>query len=462
MADQWCSIIPPYMLDELASRGTKVEAAGARRTLEHDEHMRAQRNPAAPTVRASAAARSLPTRDDGAGPLRTICDAKHSEKLPGAVVRAEGARAVKDVSVNEAYDGLGDTWKLFHEVFARDSIDGQGLGLIGTVHYGKDYDNAFWDGDQMVFGDGDGKIFGRFTASVDVIGHELAHGVTQYTAALAYDGQSGALNESMSDVFGAMVKQYALGQDAKDADWLIGAELLAPGIEGRALRDMMNPGTAYDDPKLGADPQPASMADYVTTASDNGGVHINSGIPNRAFALAAVALGGKSWEGVGQVWYDVLTGDKIQARCDFATFAKLTLDAAKERFGATSSEVKAITDAWKSVGVVPGAKKKPTKTRKPKKATPTATTPVTVQRSGGFAGITKTRDTTLGELPELDQYRWQTLLASDDLHTLAVHGQHPDEFCYRVASEPLDVDVTVGEKALPKPVKELFQRTLEQ
>jgi hypothetical protein len=105
----------------------------------------------------------------------------------------------------------------------------------------------------------------------------------------------------MSDVFGSMVKQWTLGQTVTEADWLIGAAILAPGFKGRALRDMANPGTAYDDPNLGKDPQPGHMKDYVQTESDNGGVHTNSGIPSRAFVLAATAIGGKSWEKTGKI-----------------------------------------------------------------------------------------------------------------------------------------------------------------
>ena len=205
-----------------------------------------------------------------------------------------------DDAVNEAYDGLGATWELWSTAYARDSLDGKGMPLLATVHYGRNYDNAFWDGSQMVFGDGDGVIFERFTKSLDVIGHELAHGVTEHTAGLLYQGQSGALNESISDVFGVLVKQKALGQSAAQADWLVGAELLNASVKGRALRDMRNPGTAYDDPRLGKDPQPAHMDDYVDTQDDNGGVHINSGIPNRAFVLAADAIGGNAWDAAGR------------------------------------------------------------------------------------------------------------------------------------------------------------------
>src|SRR5699024_6933438 len=127
----------------------------------------------------------------------------------------------------------------------------------------------------------------------------------------------GALNESLSDVFGSLIKQYTLGQTAADADWLIGTGLLAPRVTGKALRSMKEPGTAYDDDVLGKDPQPSTMDGYVNTGRDNGGVHINSGIPNRAFYLVATALGGNAWERAGQIWYDVLTGGGLEAEATF-------------------------------------------------------------------------------------------------------------------------------------------------
>ena len=226
----------------------------------------------------------------------------------------------------------------------------KGLPLIGSVHYDRDYNNAFFDGEQMVFGDGDGEIFLDFTVAIDVIGHELAHGLTQYTANLVYEGQPGALNESVSDVFGSLVKQYSLGQSAEQADWLIGAGLLAPRVSGVALRSMKAPGTAYDDDVLGKDPQPASMDDYIETDEDNGGVHLNSGIPNRAFYLLATALGGNAWERAGQIWFDVLTGGELAQDAGFTDFARLTVAAARSRFE-EGDEVDAVLKAWSEVGV---------------------------------------------------------------------------------------------------------------
>ena len=189
-----------------------------------------------------------------------------------------------------------------------------------------------------------------------MIGHELAHGFTQFTAGLTYVAQSGALNESVSDVFGSLVKQRTLGQTAEQADWLIGDALFTDKVRGSALRSMKAPGTAYDDPHLGKDPQPASMDDYQDLPHDeehdNGGVHINSGIPNRAFYLAATALGGHAWERAGQIWFDVMTRGGLPKDVDFAGFADATVDAATTRFGSGSTEAGAVREAWTTVGVL--------------------------------------------------------------------------------------------------------------
>ncbi|MDO5740344.1 MAG: M4 family metallopeptidase [Ornithinimicrobium sp.] len=291
-----------------------------------------------------------------ATPQRSLHDAQHGVSLPGVQVRGEGNPPSPDVSVNEAFDGLGATWDVLARVFGRDSLDGHGLPLIASVHYARDYDNAFWDGQQMVFGDGDGIYFAGFTRSVDVIAHELAHGLTQFTAGLTYVGQPGALNESVSDVWGSIVRQWVRGESAEQADWLIGAEVFTDRVHGVALRSMAAPGTAYDDPRLGKDPQPAHLADYVDLPhdadNDNGGVHVNSGIPNKAFHLFATALGGHTWERAGQVWWDTMSTRGLIARdVDFATFAAATLQAATTRYGEDSEVPRALRSAWGGVGI---------------------------------------------------------------------------------------------------------------
>ncbi|MGW7405466.1 M4 family metallopeptidase [Streptomyces sp. NPDC054833] len=343
----FCTIVPPHVLDKLAQTEDPAIARPARRTLERDAFERTHRRL---TTVIGAPSVALPAAAEAGKPHRTIRDLHHGTDLPGKKVRAEGADPVKDATVNRAYDGLGATFELYLKAFERDSIDANGLPLDATVHYDKDYNNAFWNGEQMVFGDGDGEIFLDFTLPIDVIGHELTHGVTQYTANLTYFGQPGALNESLSDVFGSLIKQYSLGQTAAEADWLIGSGLLAPRVTGTALRSMKAPGTAYDDDVLGKDPQPATMDDFVRTGRDNGGVHINSGIPNHAFYLLATALGGNAWERAGQIWYDTLTSGQLKKDALFADFATLTVAAAKARYGA-GDETDAVSKAWEQVGV---------------------------------------------------------------------------------------------------------------
>ena len=344
----FCSIVPPYMLRRLAQQDAPEftsAASAARKALVHVGSFQAARAQAAPALPPGL-------RQEKPAPVRrAIYDAGGEETLPGSLVREEGGTATRDAAADEAYDGLGSTHRLYADAFGRDSVDGRGLKLDATVHFGKLYDNAFWNGSQMVFGDGDGDVFERFTKSVSVIGHELAHGVTQYSAGLAYRNQAGALNESMSDVFGALVEQYVKNQPAEQASWLIGEGLFTPKVQGQALRSMKAPGTAYNDDVLGKDPQPDSMDSYVRTSADNGGVHINSGIPNRAFYLVADALGGYAWEAPGRIWYETLTNGSLPPSATFSVFARATVRAATDLFGSGSGEHDAVGAAWETVKV---------------------------------------------------------------------------------------------------------------
>ncbi|WP_051147400.1 M4 family metallopeptidase [Glaciibacter superstes] len=351
-----CGIVPPYLLLRLARLDDPRFAAAsdaARHSLLRDAPIRDVRAPEPSPHPSARPTKPHPAREPATpgSPRRSVSDAVGREDLPGRLVRVEGQPPVADVTVNEAYDGLGETYSFFWSAFERDSIDGNGLPLNATVHFGEKYDNAFWDGQRMVFGDGDGQVFNRFTVSLSVIGHELTHGVTQFTANLVYRGQSGALNESVSDVFGSLVEQKAKGQSTAEASWLIGEGLFTDEVEGNALRSMKAPGTAYNDDVLGKDPQPASMADYVETDDDYGGVHLNSGIPNRAFYLVADSLGGNAWDAPGHIWYQTLTGGDLSATVDFAGFAEATSKTAFRLFGDGSPEHKAVASAWVTVGV---------------------------------------------------------------------------------------------------------------
>jgi Zn-dependent metalloprotease len=338
-------ITPPHVLKKLMESSDSRIREAALRTLLATSRLRGER-----TVRglmASAAMASAHGR-------RTIFDCGHSTFLPAATVeRTEDGPAVADDSVNRAFDGLGSTRDFYKDVFDRDSLDGRGMRLNSYVHYNNAYNNAFWDGSQMVFGDGDGVLFTDFTASLDVIAHELTHGVTEFTAGLVYHNQPGALNESMSDVFGSLVKQWVGKQTSDQADWLVGAEVFTPDIDADALRSLKAPGKAYNNPTLGRDPQPDHMSKYVMLPDnddgDNGGVHINSGIPNRAFYLTAIGIGGFAWEAPGHIWYAALQASTPTTK--FQEFADTTYLKAGQLYGPQSAEQQAVLSAWKEVGI---------------------------------------------------------------------------------------------------------------
>jgi Zn-dependent metalloprotease len=347
-------VVPPYLLDAVIKNGTDKQRSWASRSLASDHRLRTARvtNVA---VRAGgpregadalAGAAAQPTPD------RIIRDAQGGWEVTGIpIVRREGDPSNGDADVDRAYDGLGDTHAFWLDVFGRESIDDENMPLRGIVHFGEEYDNAFWDGRRMVFGDGDGELFVSFTKSLDVIGHELGHGVIEDEAGLEYWGQSGALNESLADVWGSLVKQRKLGQSADQADWLIGAEIIGDEFDGVALRSMSNPGSAYDDAVLGKDPQPKHWDDYVRTWEDEGGVHINSGIPNHAFWRLATQLGGNAWERPGRIWYDALRHSRLRTTATFRDFARITHEVAQRAYGNSSAEASAVQEAWDFVGV---------------------------------------------------------------------------------------------------------------
>jgi Zn-dependent metalloprotease len=349
-----CSIycvVPPVVLDRIARNGTDEQRGWALDTLARDQSIRAARIQGA--VQRAAAPKTLEAfwPQEGGQPNRTIFNASNGENVAGEIARREGDAPTGDEAVDEAYDGLGATYECLWDVFERHSLDDAGMPLNAVVHFGQNYDNAFWDGQRMVFGDGDGSLFTRFTRSLDVIGHELGHGVVEDEAGLNYWQQSGALNESVADVLGTLVKQHKLGQTVDQADWLVGAEILGPDVEGQALRSLAAPGTAFDDDVLGKDPQPAHIDQYVETTADNGGVHINSGIPNHAFYTAAMALGGRAWERAGWIWYAALRDPRVKPTARFLTFARATIRAARRMYGDAGEEVRAVKDGWAKVGI---------------------------------------------------------------------------------------------------------------
>ena len=336
-----CGFIPPHVFHHVARHSSGTISAEARATLDHMHAVREDRT------------RSLIAPVPSANPrrkLRNVYDAGHRRSLPGKLVRSDHRSLHPDQDANEAFFGAGATYDFFFQLYGRDSIDGRGQRIDSTVHYGDRFANAMWNGRQIIYGDGDGRLFGRFTPAIDVVAHELTHGVTQNEAGLVYEGESGALNEHLSDSFGIMVKPFQTDQTAEQSNWLIGEGVLLPSVHGVAIRSMAAPGTAYDDPILGKDPQPWHMRDYVRGTADNGGIHVNSGIPNHAFYLAATAIGGRTWPVVGRVWYETLR-EHLRPESTFQQFANATTRTAGDLFGFGGTIQTAVANAWERVGL---------------------------------------------------------------------------------------------------------------
>jgi Zn-dependent metalloprotease len=276
-------------------------------------------------------------------PAVTVYDCKNTQSLPGSPVSNPDKSS--DITAQRAFDTTRAVVDFYRQCFGRNSVDDAGMTLMSSIHYGVRYDNAFWNGSQMTYGDGDGQVFTDFTKSDDVIGHELTHGVTQFTAGLDYSDEPGALNESISDAFGAMFRQWRRKQTVAQADWLIGAGVLGPVAIAKGytcLRNMAHPGSPHC-----LSPQPSQYSEYIS----GGDPHENSGIPNRAFYLAATTIGGRSWEKAGKVWYAALTSTDAHSSMGMDEFATLTRAAARSLFPRDRDVYRGVDDAWTRVGI---------------------------------------------------------------------------------------------------------------
>ena len=339
-----CSIIPNDVLKRFAQ--DKNLSAPERKHFADaaliDAQMRRLRIQAGKLTSVTAAL-SLPPVATVAAPAITIADCHHSQTLPGSPVANPGGSA--DLTVKRAFDETQAVADFYKTVFGRNSIDDAGMTLGSSVHYGVDFNNAFWNGMRMTYGDGDANIFIDFTKSNDVIGHELTHGVTQYSLQLGYTNEAGGLNESVSDVFGTMFRQWRAGQTVQQADWLVGHEILGPGATARGftcLRDMASPGAAHC-----LAPQPSRYSDFKSGMDP----HYSSGIPNFAFYTIAMAVGGKSWEKVGQIWYQALTGSRPSPNMKMKTFAASTRKLAASLYPGDTALQKAVDAGWVAVGL---------------------------------------------------------------------------------------------------------------
>jgi Zn-dependent metalloprotease len=336
-------ILPPHVLDHMAQSDDKKVRDLAIDAIARSATLRATRTALGPVATIAGIAAPDPRK------TRLIYDNKNlgSSFLPGKLVRREGDPKSKDAAVNEAYDHSGTTHDFYKKVHGRNSLDDRGMTLVSSVHVGSGYNNAFWNGRQMAYGDGDGQVFIRFTKSLDVVGHELSHGVVTHTCDLEYLNESGALNEHFADVFGSLVKQWKKKQTAAKADWLIGPDIMGPATTAKSLRTFKDQKAYVNDPFLGTDPQPKHLKDKYKGTADSGGVHINSGIPNHAFYLVALAFGGPAWEKAGKIWYATLLS--LNKTSDFKEMVEKSTQAAGSLYPGGAAE-KVVAKAWKDVG----------------------------------------------------------------------------------------------------------------
>ncbi|QHV95800.1 M4 family metallopeptidase [Spirosoma endbachense] len=325
-----CHIIPPFVVDELKKSGVDIST----QTKTISREFRARRAEQISLRNSQPFLLAPPTKNSD----RFVYDSKTTQHQRLLLVRKEGGVASTDQVVNKVYENAGAVRDYYKKAFNYLSVDNHGADLILNVHFGQEYANAFWDGDEMTFGDGDGQVFINLANALDVTAHELTHGVVQYTAGLNYQGQSGALNEHYADVFGSVIKQVAKNQTAATADWLIGDEIMGPALQGQALRSMKAPGTAYNNTLMGKDPQPDHMTTIYKGSADNGGVHINSGIPNKVFFLVATAI---QTDKAALLWFETLK--TLKPTTSFKSFKTAMLKLAKKL--AKAGSVPATTEA---------------------------------------------------------------------------------------------------------------------
>lgn len=295
----------------------------------------------------------------GQGPAKNyVYTSKNRRRLPGTRIAA----SMNEATMTKDRDAIG-AWilsdyflRFCRDILVRKSFDGKNAAIMSTIHYYVKYNNAFFDGSQMVYGDGDSMIFEDFSQDPSVVFHELWHGVTDRTCGLIYQDQSGALNESLSDVFASIIMQWMNGETVDEASWLIGERCMIDIKDvPYALRSMADPGTAFiDHPYIGTDDQPQDMDHYDSSSEDNGEVHKNSGIPNHAFYLFAKSVGGYSWDAPCNIWFTVMTTPGlIPSTATFADFAQATITSATELYASSNPAiVDKLRTAWQTVKVL--------------------------------------------------------------------------------------------------------------
>lgn len=342
-----CFALPAKLLKHLADKSSGADRERLHSQIHHSARLRAQR---------AVQSQDRPAPKRGKQALhRQVFDAQGQTFLPGQLLRDEDDPPSHDKEANDAYKNIGIALQFYQSVLGRDSVDGAGMRIDTTVHYGVRFVNAMWTGEQMIVGDGDGQHVSGLARSLGVIAHELSHGVTQHIVrgglgvvkvqgqAPALKGEAGALNESFSDVFASMIKQWHANEDAQGADWLLGEDVLEPHA-GRAIRSLKEPGNTRLT--WSGDDQIKDFSRYRPTDD----AHKASGIANHAFYVAATGAGGKSWETLGAVWLKAF--DRLHARATFLEAAHATIEVAAALHGKRSAAHEAVKAGWKKVKVL--------------------------------------------------------------------------------------------------------------
>lgn len=341
-----CFVIPPYLMKQIYT----IDEIRAQMLVSNESQVKSISEGQQTPISEGHQAVVLQAKANN-GPIISVYDAKNRERLPGTVATSNQKENphVADPVVNTAFKRTQAIHEFWLKVFGMCSFDNRNGEIRTTVHFGKNFANAFWNGQQLVFGDGD-KTF-KHLLELSVMGHEFGHAITG--SKLNYKGESGALNEHLSDVWGSLFLQYKMNHTVDQASWLIGEGTLETRNGSFALRSMKAPGTAYNIPALGKDPQPDHYTKRYKGREDEGGVHINSGIPNKAFYLFANAQGGYAWEKAGLVWFKTLQADGLfTPNCTMPEFARATIATAKAEFPNDAKLVQDLRSAWQSVGVI--------------------------------------------------------------------------------------------------------------
>jgi Zn-dependent metalloprotease len=340
-------IIAPYVIEHMAKHKDAAIRKLAMEVIESAAEARAMRTMMA-TMPSMAA---IPSPGSRKHRLIYNLNNKGMSDLPGTLMREEGKPwKKKDKAGEEAYRHAGYVYDFYKKIFGRNSMNDNGMSLISSVHLGRNHNNAYWNGEQMIYGDGDGRRFIRFTKALDVVGHEFSHAVVTHTCNLEYRNESGALNEHFADVMGVLVEQWKAKHEAKDAQWTIGKDCLGPDVNATGLRTFKAEKAYENDPIMGTDQQPKHISNKYTGLADRGGVHINSGIPNHAFYVTALALGGHAWERAGLIWYKTL--NRLHSLSDFMEMVQATRAVASDEYGPGSAEAQAVDEGWTAVGLM--------------------------------------------------------------------------------------------------------------